>query len=239
VTPARDRGTTRRRWPSPSPRSLRPIAFAIALVVATAGCGATTPEPASTAGPSASQTVAASSAVPADSATPGGTATDGTDTSPSPAESPTATGLPNPSDGGGALGCSGDEKNRSFFAAAAANLPWDVYCGVLPDGWFVEAGNYRLAGGGTLRITYDGPNGARLELREGGVCGESSDCQPSGEALGPAAYGNRAGSLVALDGGGYEIVVDPDQPLSWLAISDNLDEPAFRDIAAALLLVSP
>ncbi len=235
MIPARAGGTAVRRRLVPSLRSGRLAAAALALAVALAACGSSTVEPSSGA-PGQPTVPAASSDAPGDSSAPAASPTPGGETT-TPTAFPTASGLDG-SAGPGATACSGSAENRSFFAAAATNLPWDVYCAVLPDGWFVEAGNYRLGGGGTLRIAYDGPNGSRLELREGAICGSESDCRPSGQTVGQAAFGDRQGDLIALDGGGYEIVVEPDAPVSWLAVGANLDEAAFRDIASALLLVA-
>jgi hypothetical protein len=122
---------------------------------------------------------------------------------------------------------------------AAAALTWTVYCPVFPDGWFVETGSFRLGGGGTLRIAYKGPNGARLELREGAICGDPSACRPSGQESGTTAFGDREGTLIALEGGGHAVVVDAGAPVSWMAIGANLDEATFRDLAAAIHRVTP
>jgi hypothetical protein len=61
---------------------------------------------------------------------------------------------------------------------------------------------------------------------------------PSGQESGPATFGDRDGTLVVLEGGGYAIVVDRGAPLSWLAIGANLEEAEFRALAAALRVVN-
>jgi hypothetical protein len=234
VTRPPERGEPPRRRPSSSSALARLLALALVAGLAVAACGSSTIEPSSSpATPGESAT--APSGSPSGSAAPSDGSSGPAAPSDTPADSapPSADATPSAGDTG-ASECSGSVENRSFFTAAAANLPWAVYCAVLPASWFVEAGNYRLGGGGTLRIAYDGPAGARLELRQGAICADKSACHPSGEALGAAAFGDRDGALVALEGGGYEIVVDADQDVSWLAIGANLDEAAFRDIAAAL-----
>ena len=87
-----------------------------------------------------------------------------------PSEEPTAepTDEASPS-AGPASACSGTAENKDFYAAAAAAVQWTVYCPVLPKGWFVVTGRYRLAGGGRLEISYRGPSGASFTLREGAV----------------------------------------------------------------------
>ena len=51
-------------------------------------------------------------------------------------------------------------------------------------GWFVEAGQYRLAAGGRLAIAYRGPGGARFSLDEGAWCTDGSGCVPAGTEIG-------------------------------------------------------
>ncbi len=149
--------------------------------------------------------------------------------------SPAPTGGPNSS----AVDCSGSPENRSFFAEAAAAVAWDVYCGVLPGGWFIEApSNYRLRDGGQMIVNYRGPNRAHLELHEGAFCTDAGGCVPSGREMGEAAFGDRPGTFVALDDGRFAVVVDRGAAISWLAIGENLDEASFRTLAGALHRVS-
>jgi hypothetical protein len=139
---------------------------------------------------------------------------------------------------GAAAACSGSDKNREFFEAAAAALDWTVYCAVLPSGWFVDTGGYRQAGGGRLEITYRGPGGARLELHEGAFCPDAGSCVPTGTESGDAALGDQTGTLIATDDGGWAIVVDRDAPISWLAVGTGINENAFRAIADGLTAVA-
>lgn len=111
-----------------------------------------------------------------------------------PTETPVAASedpASSPSDGpGSAAACSGSDNNRDFFADAAENLAFDVYCPVLPRGWFVDTGEYSLRNGGMLAITYHGPGGAVIDLLESGPCQEGDDCMPAGTEEGDAAFGN-------------------------------------------------
>lgn len=166
-----------------------------------------------------------------------------------PSEEPVATAsatsiveptLPPPSESAGpgaADACSGSDQNREFFEAAAAALDWTVYCAVLPSGWFVTSGEYRQAGGGRLEIAYRGPGGALLELHEGAFCADGDGCVPSGTATGDAPFGDQTGTLIATDDGGWALVVDQGEMLSWLAVGSGLDEDAFRAITDALTAV--
>ena len=138
---------------------------------------------------------------------------------------------------GAAAACTGTDENRAFFEAAAATLTWTVYCAVLPSGWFVDTGGYRQAGGGRLEIAYRGPGGTRLELREGAFCADGSGCVPSGTESGDAQFGDKTGTLIATDDGGWAVVIDRGEAISWLAVGTGMNEDAFRASASALAAV--
>jgi hypothetical protein len=202
------------------------------------GCmGGTVATPASS-GP------ATASTEPGETLPPGDEPSEAPSEEPLPTDEPVATATPQdePSpagsaDPGPAAACSGSDENRDFYRAAAAALDWTVYCAVLPKGWFVGSGQYRQAGGGWVEIAYRGPSGARLELHEGAFCSAGDGCVPAGTDAGDAAFGDKAGTFVALDDGGWAVVVDRGEPISWLAVGTGLDEAAFRDIASDLAAV--
>jgi hypothetical protein len=210
------------------------LALAVFVACVPTSRPAVTPsEPTGTADSSPSDSVPTSEpSLPAD---PSGEPTI-TPTSP-PSDEPVE---PSPSESAGpaaAAACSGSDKNREFFEAAASALDWTVYCAVLPSGWFVDTGGYRQAGGGRLEITYRGPGGARLELHEGAFCPDRDGCVPSGTEAGDAALGDQTGALIATDDGGWAIVVERAAPISWLAVGTGLGENAFRAIADGLTVV--
>lgn len=151
---------------------------------------------------------------------------------------PPASDAPSPSGGAGSIeACTGTEDNRAFYAGAADSFAWPVYCAVLPARWFVEAGEYKSAGGGWLEITYRGPGGARFELHEGAFCDDADGCVPDGADAGTAAFGDLSGTLVDGADGRFAIVVDRGADRSWLAIGDGLDVEVFKGFAADLALV--
>ena len=197
---------THRFWrAAPTPRLLALIGVA-ALVAA---CGGTpTPSPVTTGSPSPSAASSAPStqAPSADAAGGGGAPTPsvGPDGSASPqaSETPLPTVSPSPRPGS-ANACSGTAENRNFYAALAASVAWDVYCAVLPPGWFVDSGSYRLSNGGQLSITYRGPAGARLVVREGSYCAGVPNCIPSGTDAGSARFGERDARLLDLGSGSW------------------------------------
>ena len=148
-----------------------------------------------------------------------------------PAEASPTTGTEPASD------CTGTDENRTFYSSVATAVDWTVYCPVLPSGWFVEAGQYQLAGGGRLAIAYRGPGGTRFSLDEGAWCTDGSGCVPAGEELGTTAFGDRDGTLIGLEGGDFAVMVDPGSSSSWLLTGEGLDEATIRTFAAALIAV--
>lgn len=159
----------------------------------------------------------------------------------SPTAEPSQAPSPGPSgsgSGGDPSACSGSVDNQDFFRAASEAMAWPVYCAILPAGWHVDSGqggSYRLADGGRLQIAYSGPDGRRLELLEGAFCDADDGCIPGGTDLGPAAFGDRDGTLIATGDDGWAVVVDPGQPLAWQALGAGMTEDEIRAIAADLL----
>jgi len=113
-----------------------------------------------------------------------------------------------------------------------------VVCPVLPAGWFVDTGSWRLAGGGRLTIAYKGPAGARLEIGEGAFCTEPEGCLGDGTDVGPAPLGPLAGTLVALDGGGWAVVADRGAGISWQLVAIGLEQAEAESIAGAFVEVA-
>ena len=135
--------------------------------------------------------------------------------------------------------CSGSHDNRTFFEEIAAQVPWDVYCAVLPSGWFVRTGSFSLRDGGKLEITYSGPQGATFSLKEGSFCTQGgAACAPQDAILGSTAFGDRTGQLVSV-GGGFAVYVDPGGDPSWEADGGGLDQATFVTLVAALHKVAP
>jgi hypothetical protein len=218
-------------------RWTHPILLAALLGVLLTACG------------QASSTEAPTDSAPSPShASPGGTVTPDPSTeaptqvpsdsqapvTPDPTETDPNGPSANPSGGGSAAACSGSDENRDFFASMAAAVDWTVYCPVVPDGWFVDDGTYRLAGGGWMEISYNGPNAARLVLRQGSFCDTGEGCVPAGIDVGDTAFGDRTGTFVALEDGSWAIAVDRGATPSWLLLVEGLSESDARTIAADL-----
>lgn len=120
----------------------------------------------------------------------------------------------------------------------AAAVDWVVYCPVLPDGWFVEDGHYRLAGGGWMEIVYDGPASARLTLLQGALGDAAGGCHPPGTEAGPATFGDQTGILVDVATGGWAVVVDRGETVCWVVVTTEVDEATTRSIAEDLLAIA-
>ena len=147
-----------------------------------------------------------------------------------PSDSPGTTG-------GSAAACTGTDNNRDFYADAANALAFDVYCPVLPRGWFVDKGEYHLGSGGILQISYRGPDGATIDLVERGPCQAGDDCLPSGTSEGPVLFGDRPAELVALGDGGWMVVAEAATDGNWWITGNGLDEAALTKIASDLARV--
>jgi hypothetical protein len=162
----------------------------------------------------------------------------------SPSVEPTDEPSPSSSSGGpsssptqgGTGACFGSAETRDFFSSFAQSVPWPVYCAVLPKGWSVEKGSYRLRNGGRLTISYRRrADGARIVLDEGAVCAETTPCFAAGTDLGTTAFADRMADLSS--GSGFAAVVDQTENPAWLLTGTGLSQGDFTGIAAKLHLI--
>ncbi len=219
-----------------APTGVRALALVVLALLILAGCGGEGPASAAPPGspgspaPTADPGGPTPSASSGSSASPGPTTAPGASSTPAPTETPVVT--PRPSGTAGpAAACTGSAENRAFYASVAAEVAWDVYCPVLPAGWFVDAGNFRLAGGGRLEIDYKGPEGARLEIRQGAYCRGDDVCIPPGPDAGTASFGDRPARVVDL-GDGRWLVVAEGGDVNWEVRSSGLAQDVAVAIAA-------
>lgn len=236
----------RRRWSAPRRRGpdgrKLPFLLFLLIVIGVAACGqaTSTNEPGGPTEPGATDASAPSGTVASPPGDASGQPTTTTDpTSPAPGtEAPSAPAIEPSANPGSSAGCTGSDANRDFFASMAAAVDWTVYCPVLPDGWFVDDGQYRLAGGGWMRISYDGPGDAGILLQQGAFCAEADGCVPGGQDIGETAFGDRTGTLVSGGDGRWSIVVDRGAARSWLLTVSGLDESGARSIAEDMLAIA-
>lgn len=224
--------------------NLRPL-LALALALTIAACGASTPssEASAVSEPSVPASEPATG-TPTETAAPAETEELPTEEVPTlepietePVESVDPSASPDGSAGAAAT-CSGNDDNRTFYGGVAVAVDWTVLCAVLPKGWYVSAGYYRLANGGRLVIGYKGPGGATLNLSEGAFCADDSGCVPAGTDGGDVPLGPMKGTLVRLDDGGFGIVVDRGLNPSWLLVTHGLDEATTLALGAAQAVVA-
>lgn len=232
-----------------------PAAALLLVALLAAACGPSAPSsgagltPGASAGGSGTAASAAPSGAPSGATSPAtSTPTDTSgpraDATPAPdpsAAAPTDSTPPSPTASAGAAAspCQPEGDNKSFWSGMANSVSWDVYCAVLPKGWILTGGSYRLANGGKLLVSYRGPGGATLTLSEGSFCTDGSGCVPSGTDTGSAAFGALSGTLVTTDAGGYAIVAARGSTPSWLMVTTGLDQATTVTLGAALARVGP
>ncbi len=230
-------------------RALATLAIVALLLAACGGGEATpastivpTPGPSGTA-PTAEPTSDASQQPPTDEPTPTAEPTETDEPTEAPTDEPTATPTDEPTatpgptaPQGGAAACTGSDDNRVFYAGVADAVAWDVYCPVLPAGWFVETGTFSASRGGKMEISYKGPGGRRIAIREGAYCAGTSDCPPSGSDAGPASFGDRPARLLDVGDGAW-LVLDEAGDLNWEARGTGMDGPTLASYTAAFARV--
>jgi hypothetical protein len=225
----------------PDGRWSSPILLVTLLAVLLAACGSSTASDQPTTSEAPSTDGVPTETATTDPSTAGPTADQSATeepTAPEPTESAATTAPADPSTGTGGAACSGSDENRDFFASMAAAVDWTVYCPVVPDGWFVRDGQYRLANGGWMDITYDGPGDAGLGLRQGALGDAAGGCFPPGPQVADAAFGDQTGVLIDVSTGGWAVVVDRGEPICWVIVVAGLDEAGARAIAADLRAVA-
>jgi hypothetical protein len=219
--------------------------FLAAAVLVLAGCGLGTssaaPSDASPAslGPSLSPSLGPSvgptssaSVPPSPSDSSGPSPTDSTEPSAEP--TPSGSTGPTPTAPSSASVCSGAKDTPDFYESFAGAVNFPVYCAVLPAGWSLVSGTYRLASGGHITISFRRrADSATFELDEGSFCADDSGCVPSGSPAGTGPYGDLSGSLVQTTSG-FALVVAKGEKPSWLATSNGLDQATFLALTAAL-----
>ena len=194
----------------PLVRSLQRAALALAVCLSLAGCSSSAATP----------IVVIVTPTPTPTATVAATAT------PTPAQS----AAPTPGPTSRAEFCTGNATNKDLFAAAAADLPFDVYCAILPSSWWVVNGQYTLPNGGLLQVEYRDNAGQQISIYEGNVC--PAGCTAEGDGLGPGSFGGLTGSFYYL-APTYKLTVGPaGHPLYYMR--GNVNKTDFLAWAAAV-----
>lgn len=213
------------------------LGLAIVVALAMAACDAASSPTAST--PAATTPIGSTPGATA-SSDAGSPSDSGPSTSVAPSSEPTsppASATPTAAASGPASACTGSAENQDFYSRLAGAVSWTVYCPVLPAGWFLQAGSYRLADGGRVDVTYAGPGSSKLEVREGAFCvADPSTCSPGDHVVGSVAFGDRQGELATLDSG-YVVTVAAGENPSWQVVATGVTQDAVTALAAAMTAV--
>lgn len=135
--------------------------------------------------------------------------------------------------------CTGSVSNQAFWAEAANVMKWDVYCPVLPAGWYTSEASYEGANGGTIHVVLRVSGGPMVEINEGAFCSTSSaTCSPHESSIGKSAFGDLLGDLDALSGGGFVIYVNPGTTEAYRIAGSGMSQETFVAYAAALAKVA-
>jgi hypothetical protein len=216
----------------------------LATVVVLAGCksaspaaqatqGASTPTPAITATSAPLPTTA-----PTATEVPGSTDTPSATAVPVPTTAPSATPVASAAPSSVAGMCTGTADHQAFFADAAAKLPFDAYCAVLPAGWWLATANYQQPNGGLLVVGYKNNAGATVEISEGNFCTTPATCWAVVTTIGTGKFGPLSGTLVTASATPvYGIYVGANTTHSYVITGQGMTQAKFVAIAAALAKV--
>ena len=135
--------------------------------------------------------------------------------------------------------CAGTADNKSFWGQSANTMRWDVYCPVLPSGWYVTVGQYDGSGGGTIHMTMKGPGGAAISIDEGAFCTTSADaCSAHESSISQTAFSDLLGDLDTLAGGGFAVFVNAGTSTGYTLTATGMSQDSFVAIAAAFAKVA-
>ena len=175
---------------------------------------------------------------PSESTGPGPSGSTGPGPSGSAEPTPTSSDEPSPSPSSAASICSGAKDTPDFYESFAGSVDYPVYCAVLPAGWSLVSGTYRLANGGHITINFRRKSdSATFELDEGSFCTDGSGCVPAGSASGSGPFGDLTGDPVQTSTG-FALVVAKGEKPSWLAIGNGLDQATFLALTGALQAIN-
>ena len=93
-----------------------------------------------------------------------------------------------------------------------------------------------LSNEGQLSITYRGPDGGRLVVREGSYCAGVPDCIPTGPDAGTASFSDRPARLVEAEGGAWLVVAEGGD-VNWEAKGTGMDGATLSGFTAAFTRV--
>jgi hypothetical protein len=207
------------------------LALALAVMVALAGCtgAAATPQTIYLTLPPAAETPTPEP-TPEPTPSPEPTSTPEPTPPPSPTSSPTSP----------AAACTGTAEHQAYFVNAASVLKFDVYCAALPRGWWLQGSEFDQRNGGRLIVFYTNSSSDLIQLVQGRFCDDMSTCLDGFmSTIGPAAFGDRAGTLRQYSPAPpvYGVVVSPHNAPAYGIFGMNVSQASLVSIAAALVKV--
>jgi hypothetical protein len=216
------------------------------MTLAVAGCASTTaptpiivlitPTPGETATPTAEPTTSPSES-PSESPSVSPSESPSESPSVSPSESPSESPSPSGSPTSPAAGCTGSEAHKEYFANAANNLPFDVYCAVLPSGWWLQASEYHRANE-YLYVLYRNNAGIEVILISGRLCADLSTCMDLFPVLDSASFDGLAGTMRSIGGSGHGVFVSPHSVPGYALVNPTgLSQAKVAQYAAAVIKV--
>jgi hypothetical protein len=118
-------------------------------------------------------------------------------------------------------------------------LPFTVYCGILPGGWFFNGSVYTQPNHGHLgaKYSYNTGSGPSIQLDEGGDASKFTSVT-TGSLLGSAYFGDLTGTLYAVASGGFVLQVAPGTTHAYQAIGTGVSRTTFVNVVGALMKVA-
>jgi hypothetical protein len=118
-------------------------------------------------------------------------------------------------------------------------LPFDVYCGILPGGWFFNGSAWTGANHGHLmaKYSYKSGSGPSVVIDEGGDASKFTPVTP-GATIGTANFGDLSGTLSSASGGGYVLQVAPGTTHAYQAVGTGVTQATFVNIVGAVMKVA-
>jgi hypothetical protein len=108
----------------------------------------------------------------------------------------------------------------------------------LPSSWWLQDTAYQQPNGGLFTISYTNLKGQTLTVGEGNFCAGDSTCWTSISDLGPASFGDLAGTLkLRTTDPQYAVYVGAGTANGYQIIGNGLTQAQFVAIAAGMVKI--
>jgi len=145
---------------------------------------------------------------------------------------------PTPTPAPPASTCTGGKTVQAFLVQAAAQLPFDLYCGAFPSGWSASIAAYNIDGMG-VHLQYVNDSGGWIDIGEGPGCvGSPAQCSQHQSTLGTASFGGLSGELDLFNSTPtYALYVAPGTAHAYEMAGRGISQADFVSLAAAMVKV--